>query len=554
MTELLPASSISFETVQEKIETNTIGMMSEEQKIGYDGMTAEVPANYAWRLRRLLNYDITASVPAETSSKKQKKSSKSAKKSSFVSMEWYAAYCTVVQAPPPTNLVQNIPVSPPLYTYGPQPTVGVLESPVSPPMLYASVLQPAAGNAVDAQPQPIPTPIDIQPQPALTPVNTKNPINVQPQSNPTPTAVACNFLCVSGFHCESGECVSDTTSQGDSQGISPAPTLEDYVAQIQSEVKTLIENDPALAPKFLRMAFHDCVGGCDGCIDLANSFSNGLLIPIQALDPVVSKYANAKNISRADVWAIAAMTSADLSQKGSSRVDFTFSWIGRRNCEDTNVQCFNANNEAVPCTATQGPHRVLPNASLLTSDLLQYFRNEFGFSASQVVALMGVHAMGKAHRVFSGYDGANGWVKNPGLSNAYYQDLVGGTNGVSDSLETKVMSTDWQHVLVDNSDIPGMPNRWQWEQNGLMMLDVDMAIVRDYQGHFDSASGQALCSHLPSSSTTPACPFASATIDFVAKYKNDEIQWLIDFKEVFSAMLVHGYDASATCDGLCVLP
>ena len=36
------------------------------------------------------------------------------------------------------------------------------------------------------------------------------------------------------------------------------------VAQARSEIESAIRRDRRLGPKFLRLAFHDCVGGCDG--------------------------------------------------------------------------------------------------------------------------------------------------------------------------------------------------------------------------------------------------------------------------------------------------
>lgn len=34
---------------------------------------------------------------------------------------------------------------------------------------------------------------------------------------------------------------------------------------------------PRLVPLFVRMIFHDCVGGCDGCIDMNNKGNAGML-------------------------------------------------------------------------------------------------------------------------------------------------------------------------------------------------------------------------------------------------------------------------------------
>ena len=50
----------------------------------------------------------------------------------------------------------------------------------------------------------------------------------------------------------------------------PAPTLpiEIVVSQARSDIQTLIQSTftSFLPSKFLRLAFHDCVGGCDGCV------------------------------------------------------------------------------------------------------------------------------------------------------------------------------------------------------------------------------------------------------------------------------------------------
>jgi len=54
--------------------------------------------------------------------------------------------------------------------------------------------------------------------------------------------------------------------------------------------------------------FHDCVGGCDGCVDLLNIDGHGLEVPIAAIDKVVASYAQHGRATRADIWALAAMT------------------------------------------------------------------------------------------------------------------------------------------------------------------------------------------------------------------------------------------------------
>ena len=47
---------------------------------------------------------------------------------------------------------------------------------------------------------------------------------------------------------------------------------------IKADIKALIAAFPALAPKFVRLTFHDCVGGCNGCVDMTNVSLPSVLI------------------------------------------------------------------------------------------------------------------------------------------------------------------------------------------------------------------------------------------------------------------------------------
>jgi hypothetical protein len=63
-------------------------------------------------------------------------------------------------------------------------------------------------------------------------------------------------------------------------------------------------------------AFHSCVGGCNGCINLNQSANAGLA---EALEPLEDKYLKLgleeQGISRADFWAFAGMIAIE---KGAS--------------------------------------------------------------------------------------------------------------------------------------------------------------------------------------------------------------------------------------------
>jgi hypothetical protein len=95
-----------------------------------------------------------------------------------------------------------------------------------------------------------------------------------------------------------------------------------------------------LAPKFLRLAFHDCVGGCNGCVDLTNPDDNGLDIAINVLEPIVQQFSLTELlITRGDFWALAALTGAELAQSMDAppghalRIGFDLQYYGRVVCE-----------------------------------------------------------------------------------------------------------------------------------------------------------------------------------------------------------------------------
>jgi len=90
-------------------------------------------------------------------------------------------------------------------------------------------------------------------------------------------------------------------------------TIADTVESIREEVRALIRNNSVLAPKFLRLAFHDCVGGCDGCVDMTNPDNAGLDIPMDALSGIVTTW-KSNDISRADIWSLAAMVGSEMTQ------------------------------------------------------------------------------------------------------------------------------------------------------------------------------------------------------------------------------------------------
>jgi Peroxidase len=158
------------------------------------------------------------------------------------------------------------------------------------------------------------------------------------------------------------------------------------VAAARAEIVAVIQANlnVSMGAKFVRLAFHDCVGGCDGCVDMANLDNTGLNTPINALDSVVTKYTVAgTNLTRADIWALAGLTGAGNAQNTTS-IDFALTYIGR-------PVCANLANGA-PATRA-GPDRTLPSAHLSTTQVLAFFASNFGFTETETVAIMGAHTL-----------------------------------------------------------------------------------------------------------------------------------------------------------------
>ena len=212
-------------------------------------------------------------------------------------------------------------------------------------------------------------------------------------------------------------------------------------------------NNGRLRPKFVRLGFHDCVGGCDGCVDLGNPDNFGLEEPIDALASVVTAHTSDGGLTRADVWAMAAMVSAEDAQPNNiAGFTYSFEWYGRSTCDATDGK--------------GGPERALPSSDLPTSKLLQFFFGEFGLNERETVAIMGAHSIGSLSRENSGFDGPNGWTNNNNvLDNRYYSELIGGDRNLpTDDMTVLLNAPNWNQVLITNPD--PIADRFQWNRGG----------------------------------------------------------------------------------------
>lgn len=323
--------------------------------------------------------------------------------------------------------------------------------------------------------------------------------------------------------------------------------VADAISFAVADINEIIKNQTTIAPTFVRLGFHDCVGGCDGCVDLGNPDNAGLEVAINALSSVVnnSKYTEA-GLSRADLWALAAITGANYAKPDTSYF-FESAYYGRTNCEDIGLPCLDANSNEVSCTATTGPHRDLPSANLDTEDVLDFFNDNFGFTDDETVALMGAHSIGRALRTNSGFDGSNGWVNHENtLNNEYYKLIVGDEYDLYDA-------PNWQQKKVKNHG--QVSDRFEWELGSekdkdgqhIFMLNSDIALVRTFGEHLNRETGHVSCEFKNDNDCNEAF-----TINQVGLYRDNNDLWLHDFRSVFEKMLIQGY--SIGCEAVnCLL-
>lgn len=183
--------------------------------------------------------------------------------------------------------------------------------------------------------------------------------------------------------------------------------------------------------------FYDSIGGCDGCVNMLDLDNAGLDIPIEALNPIVNTYESEAGLSRADIWALAAITGSNFAHPDSDSF-FVLNEIGRENCAENDP--------------TRGPSRDFPSPNLETDDLLDFFADTFDFDEQETCAIMGAHTIGRVHQENSGFIGNRGWSNNRRrLDNDYYRQIVGG----GDTLDDFFDAPNWdQDEIVNGGDIP----------------------------------------------------------------------------------------------------
>jgi len=258
----------------------------------------------------------------------------------------------------------------------------------------------------------------------------------------------------------------------------------------------------------VRLAFHDCVGGCNGCININNEDNAGLPDLVATLDTLYTSNNLDAVLTRADFWAYCSYFALNRAVT-----------IANNNCD--------ADDCAMPdlglvfqygrTDCTGAPYSTddvgLPSPHLEYSDLVDFFFQEFGFSDTETIALMGAHTLGSMKEENSGFKGAWTTGETNWLNNNYYSLLAGG---------------DFNRRNSGDDDEP----RWQWSHDSALgnMLNADMCMFKDV---ILDEEGKSSCLY-------DACADSPGAAT-VQTYAASNAVWAADFAAVFQKMVTHGY-------------
>jgi len=291
------------------------------------------------------------------------------------------------------------------------------------------------------------------------------------------------------------------------------------VVQAKSDLKKdLFKDRPDRYATAVRIAFHDCVGGCDGCINRDNPDNAGFMFDsLDVMDRVYEKKYKSE-MSRADFYILTGVTALEESLKFNNAnltsnylrpVKFKFKF-GRCDC---------------PTSPYTSVDREFPAGHSNYKQVTDFFRNEFGFSVRESVAIMGAHTLGGASGAKgSGFDGfwKEDGVAAARLNNRYYTLLTNASmtwENIDRSLVTKLDEERWQWVAGTTGD--GVPAPF--------MLNADVSLIRNIQ---PSSVGKSSCQFRD-------CPF-SPSAGIVQEFARNGDRWLREFSRVWDKMVAKG--------------
>ena len=274
--------------------------------------------------------------------------------------------------------------------------------------------------------------------------------------------------------------------------------------------------------KACRLAFHDCVSGCNGCIELTNADNAGL--------ETISNMANRtwKDFSRVTFYGKFLISRADVYMLYGQRAIYNSS-----NYEGLTLPVSDFKFGRKTCTSSQDNKEIFANAHGNWQSINQFYKDEFDFSVKDIVALMGSHSLGRAWKQFSGYDGP--WVvkDNQVFNNIYYQNMLDAQGLLEYKSHVNLQGKVQWHSAKDSCD--GYDRRNCRPKPGpeqRIMLNADMCLLKIF--NIDTIG-------------TPDCTYSTCKTNeegksYVELYANSEPEFKKAFSEVYQKMIEHGAD------------
>mmetsp|Transcript_105 Transcript_105/g.357 ORF Transcript_105/g.357 Transcript_105/m.357 type:complete len:393 (-) Transcript_105:444-1622(-) len=349
--------------------------------------------------------------------------------------------------------------------------------------------------------------------------------------------------------------IESGASSSSSSSASNMPISSCVIEAAREDVLALIDaQGPTLMPPLVRLAFHDCVGGCDGCVDLTDPENNGLDWPIDALADIVAKY-DPLGLSRADVWALAAMTANENAQDPANAAvnrEFPLAKTGRLTCKENDPK--------------GGPHRVMPTGNGNYEFVKDFCVNTFALQTDrECTALLGAHTLGQALRNNSGFDGP--WTLNPNcLDQRYYTALlrtdfiqlaVAGTGTVQWMFNRFTQTTTREKRQLTKFLLtgkgPAAPGRKMLDATGetlsfddVMFLNIDISLAKKFElEDYDSSFVKEPSIVAPWYTGLLTKEFndfeESDFFPFVQEFNNDVGVWLEEYERVYQIMIETRY-------------
>merc|ERR1719397_791074 len=276
-------------------------------------------------------------------------------------------------------------------------------------------------------------------------------------------------------------------------------------------------------PAMLRLTFHDCVGGCDGCLNVADPDNAGLEALVAGLEEIYQSEELGEVLSRADLWALLGVWAVQQTIDNSNE-----------DCEDCDTgpdQTLDFKWGRVDCDTAPYSDSLLnyPSGLLNHDELMSFFDSEFGYTEREVTALMGAHTLGAADIFNSGFNGV--WVNDEQqyFNNKYYSHLT------DDSINWRLVKRSCRRLNSVDTELceEEQTTGWQWTASGVgFNLNADMALVKDFE---TDAEGQPSCQF-------SECPDSSSA-SIAKEFAESNALFIEEFSAIYSKLFSTGYDS-----------